>query len=170
MIKENKKLKDLTYDEYANFKCNICGYNQECNNCPFRMCNCESPDSKDSWFNNKEMYLEGFLEQLLPVEKELLDEEDRRYLTNMYNLINVRNYEIYTICKCVDSFLGKKIGFISITFKSNVEDFKMFHSRIYYDYIETIAYQKEIEAFNKLEEYHPEVNLDIAESETEYED
>lgn len=54
--------------------------------------------------------------------------------------------------------------------KDAIDNFKMFHSRIYYDYIETIAYQKQIEAFNKLEEYHPEVNLDIAESETEYED
>lgn len=54
--------------------------------------------------------------------------------------------------------------------KDAIDDFKMFHSRIYYDYIETIAYQKQIEAFNKLEEYHPEVNLDIAESDTEYED
>lgn len=54
--------------------------------------------------------------------------------------------------------------------KDAIDNFKMFHLRIYYDYIETIAYQKKIEAFNKLEEYHPEVNLDIAESETEYED
>lgn len=54
--------------------------------------------------------------------------------------------------------------------KDAIENFKMIHSRIYYDYIETIAYQKQIEDFNKLEEYHPEVNLDIAESNTEYED
>lgn len=123
MIKENKKLKYLTYDEYVDFRNNICGYTQECNNCPFRMCNCERPDSNESWFNNKEMYSEKFLNQEIPVDKDLLSEEDRRYLTNMYNLINVRNYEIYAICKCVDSFLGKKIGFISITFKSNVEDY-----------------------------------------------
>ena len=123
MIKENKKLKDLTYDEYAYFKSFECGYYGSCDSCPFRTGNCESPDSKDSWINNKEMYSEEFLNQILPVNKEVLDEEDRRYLTNMYNLINVRNYEIYTICKCVDSFLGKKIGFISITFKSNVEDY-----------------------------------------------
>ena len=31
-------------------------------------------------------------------------------------------------------------------------------------------YNKMVEEFNELEEYHPEVNLDIAESETEYED
>lgn len=123
MIKENKKLKDLTYDEYANFKSFECGYEGRCSKCVFRTGNCEGPDSPDSWFNNKEMYAEGFLEQVIPVDKELLDEEDRKYLTNMYNLINVRNYEIYTICKRVDSFLGKKIGFIQITFKSNVKDY-----------------------------------------------
>lgn len=54
--------------------------------------------------------------------------------------------------------------------KDAIDNFKMYHSKIYYDYIKTIAYQKQIESFNKLEEYHPEVNLDIAESETEYED
>lgn len=127
MIKENKKLKDLTYDEYANFKSNICGYNQECNNCPFRMCNCESPDSKESWFNNKEMYSEKFLNQEIPVDKELLSEEDRTYLTNMYNLINVKNKDIHSIRKLVGKplgkSLGKKIGYIEIIFNSNVEGF-----------------------------------------------
>lgn len=29
MIKENKKLKDLTYDECVDFKDNICGYKLE---------------------------------------------------------------------------------------------------------------------------------------------
>lgn len=48
--------------------------------------------------------------------------------------------------------------------KNAIENFKMFHSRMYYDYIETIAYQKEIEAFNKLEEYHSEVTFDDPES------
>lgn len=123
MIKENKKLKDLTYDEYVNFKDNICGYNQECNNCPFRMCNCERPYSNDSWINNKEMYSEKFLNQELPVDEELLDDEDRRYLTNMYNLINVKNKDIYSICKFVVHFLGKKVGYIEIRFNSNIKDY-----------------------------------------------
>lgn len=54
--------------------------------------------------------------------------------------------------------------------KNAIEKFKMFHSRIYYDYIETIAYQKAIEAFNQLEEYHPEVTFDDTESELDNED
>ena len=121
MIKENKKLKDLTFEEYANFKSFKCGYEGSCDKCVFRTGNCESPDSKDSWFNNKEMYSEAFLNQEIPVDKELLNEEDRKFLNLMYQLINVRNEEIYSICKCVDSFLGKKIGFIRIQFKSNVK-------------------------------------------------
>ena len=125
MIKENKKLKDLTYDEYANFKSFECGYYGSCDSCPFRTGNCESPDSKDSWFNNKEMYSEYFLNQVLPVNKELLSEEDRRYLTNIYNLINVKNKDIHSIRKLVGNPLGKKvgykIGYIEIIFNSNVE-------------------------------------------------
>lgn len=54
--------------------------------------------------------------------------------------------------------------------KDAIENFKMFHSRIYYDYIETIAYQKAIEAFDQLEEYHPEVTFDDTESELDNED
>lgn len=54
--------------------------------------------------------------------------------------------------------------------KDAIDDFNLFNAKDYYNFIKTIAYQKEIEVFNKLEEYHPEVNLDIAESETEYED
>lgn len=54
--------------------------------------------------------------------------------------------------------------------KDAIENFKMFYSRIYYDYIETIAYQKAIEAFNKLEEYHSEVVFDDTESELDNED
>lgn len=54
--------------------------------------------------------------------------------------------------------------------KGAIDDFNIIHSKAYYNFIKTIAYRNIIEEFNKLEEYHPEVNLDIAESETEYED
>ena len=54
--------------------------------------------------------------------------------------------------------------------KGAIDNFNLFHAKNYYDFIKTIAYQNKIKEFNELEEYHPEVNLDIAESETEYED
>lgn len=54
--------------------------------------------------------------------------------------------------------------------KGAIDNFNLYHAKVYYDFIETMAYQNKIEEFNELEEYHPEVNLDIAESETEYED
>ena len=123
MIKENKKLKELTYDEYAYFKSFECGYYGSCDICPFRTGNCESPDSKDSWFNNKEMYSEGFLNQELSVCKELLDDKDRRYLTNIFNLINVKNKDIHSIRKLVGKSLGKKFVYIEIIFNSNVEGY-----------------------------------------------
>ena len=124
MKKKNKKLKNLTYAEYANFKIFVCGIECNCETCPFRMGNCESPDSKDSWFNNKEMYSEAFLNQEIPVDKELLSEEDRKFLQLMYNLIDVRNKDIHSICKWAGScFNGIKVGYIEIKFKSNVENF-----------------------------------------------
>ena len=60
---------------------------------------------------------------MIPVDKELLDEEDRIYLTNIYNLINVRNKDIHSIRKLVGKSSGKKLGYIEIIFNSNVEDY-----------------------------------------------
>ena len=54
--------------------------------------------------------------------------------------------------------------------KGAIDDFNLFNAKDYYNFIKTIAYQNIIKEFNELEEYHPEVNLNIAESETEYED
>lgn len=54
--------------------------------------------------------------------------------------------------------------------KGAIENFNLFHSKAYYDFIKTTAYENMIKKFSELEEYHPEVNLDIAESESEYED
>jgi hypothetical protein len=125
-MKKRIKLKNMTTEQWDNWLDNNCNLKVECENCPAYRANCDSSKNENCWINNKDIYSDKFLNQEVEIEienEELLDEEDRRYLTNMYNLINVRNYEIYTICKCVDSFLGKKIGFISITFKSNVEDY-----------------------------------------------
>lgn len=54
--------------------------------------------------------------------------------------------------------------------KGAIDNFNIYHAKAYYDFIKTIAYENIIKKFNELEEYHSEVNLDIAESETEYED
>ncbi len=123
-MKKRIKLRDLTKEQWDNWIENNCNLKMECENCPINKTYCDSSEDENCWINNKDIYSEKFLNQEIEIEnEELLDEEDRRYLTDMYNLINVRNYEIYTIRKCVDSFLGKKIGFISITFESNVEDY-----------------------------------------------
>ena len=121
MIKENKKLKDLTFDEYAKFKSWVCGYEENCSKCVFRTGNCEGPDSPDSWFNNKEMYAEGFLDQVLPVEKRItLSARDKRYINNIINFLEVSNF---TIKKLVNTYLGKKIAFLEFRHKSAIEDY-----------------------------------------------
>lgn len=121
MIKENKKLKELTYDEYAYFKSFECGYHGTCDSCPFRTGNCESPDSNDSWFNNKEMYSDGFLEQVLPVEKIItLSTQDKRYMNNIINFLETSNF---TIIKHSDSYLGKKVVLLEFRHKSAIENY-----------------------------------------------
>lgn len=121
MIKKNKKLKDLTYDEYAKFKSYECGYYGKCDNCPFKTGNCESPDSPDSWLNNKEMYSEEFLNQEIKVDNVLLTEGDKNYLRLMLDILN--GYEIYSISKVVDSFMGKQVAYIRIIFNSHIKNY-----------------------------------------------
>ena len=121
MIKENKKLKDLTFDEYAEFKSFKCGYEGSCSECVFRTGNCEGPDSPDSWFNNKEMYAESFLEQVLPVEKRItLSTRDKRYIINIMELFGTFNF---TITKHVDTFLGDKVAYLECRYKSAIENY-----------------------------------------------
>lgn len=54
--------------------------------------------------------------------------------------------------------------------KGAIDNFNLINAKEYYKIIKEPYYQDMIKDFNELEEYHPEVNLDIAENETEYED
>lgn len=53
--------------------------------------------------------------------------------------------------------------------KGAIDYFNLINAKEYYKIIKEPYYQDMIKDFNELEEYHQEVNLDIAESETEYE-
>lgn len=54
--------------------------------------------------------------------------------------------------------------------KGAIDAFNIFCAKDYYNFIQTNAYEKIINDFNQLEEYHPEVTFDDTESELDNED
>ncbi len=71
IIPHKKKLRDLTKDEWDEWKRVDCvrNYNSDCDNCIFRNVPCASSGGDNSWFNNKELYSDKFLDQEIEVEE-----------------------------------------------------------------------------------------------------
>lgn len=65
LIREKRKLRDLTKDEWDKWSEKNC---YECDNCIFRNVPCTKSSSKKSWFNNKDLYSDKFLNQEIEVE------------------------------------------------------------------------------------------------------
>lgn len=77
-MKRTIKLRDLTANQWDNYtsKCKI-----SCNHCIFKNISCQNSKSEMSWFNNKDMYSNKFLDQKIEIEElPILDEAEKRYL------------------------------------------------------------------------------------------
>lgn len=88
-MKIKKKLKDLTFEEYKNWKDENCSgeicdsSDNTCEFCPFTSVICNGSDKK-IWFNNKDLYSDKFLNQEIEVEvPNILDEKEKQYLQNV---------------------------------------------------------------------------------------
>lgn len=68
IISNKKKLRDLTEDEWDKWS-EGCVYYNSCDNCIFRNVPCTKSSSKKSWFNNKDLYSDKFLNQEIEVEE-----------------------------------------------------------------------------------------------------
>ena len=65
IIPKKKKLRDLTKDEWDKSREKNC---YECDNCIFRNVPCGKSSSEKSWFNNKDLYSDKFLNQEIEVK------------------------------------------------------------------------------------------------------
>lgn len=68
-LPKTKKLRDLTEDEFENWRrknC-VCG-NMICEKCPFHHVDCDA-DSYDFWMKHKDLYSNKFLDQEIEVEE-----------------------------------------------------------------------------------------------------
>lgn len=80
-MKKLIKLKDLTPEQWDNYinKCKM-----TCDKCAFENACCRHYEYEGSWFNNKDLYSDKFLDQEVEIEMpDILNEQEKEYLSNV---------------------------------------------------------------------------------------
>ena len=79
-----KKLRDLTFEEYKDWKFKNCTPIKTCTKCEFGCVTCSwFPNEKTCWVNNKDSYSNKFLNQETEIEIDILDKVEKEYLRNV---------------------------------------------------------------------------------------
>lgn len=115
-MKKKIKLKDLTkeqWDDYvSNCKC-------ACSKCIFRNACCQKSYGEESWFNNKDLFSDKFLDQEIEIKTtDILDEVEKRYLRAVIRPFRSR---VISISKCF--YVFDNAYAIDIYTKSSVGNF-----------------------------------------------
>ena len=90
-MKKRIKLRDMTKEQWDNFllKCYM-----DCDTCPFNNACCQKSENKVSWFNNKDLFSDKFLDQEVEIEEpDILNEVEKEYLKVVIR--SFRNRVIY---------------------------------------------------------------------------
>lgn len=83
-MKKTIKLRDMTAEQYQDYLNNNCVGGDNCSDCVFAMVNCQDPEYRCSWFNNKDMFSKKFLDQEVEIEvPDILTKEEKEYLANV---------------------------------------------------------------------------------------
>lgn len=78
-MKRKIKVRDMTKEQWDDFLYSKCLLN--CDTCPFANSRCQTSECKGSWFNNKDLFSDKFLNQEVEIEiPDILDEVEKRYL------------------------------------------------------------------------------------------
>lgn len=98
-MKIKKKLRDLTFEEYKNWKFENC-IGKDCARCAFGCVNCSWVDEDTCggdtcWINNKDSYSDKFLNQEINIP-DILDKQEKEYLRNV---IKPFRYRVKSISK-----------------------------------------------------------------------
>ena len=79
-----KKLRDLTFEEYKDWKFKNCTPIKTCTKCEFGCVTCSwFPNEKTCWVYNKDSYSDKFLNQETEIEIDILDKMEKEYLRNV---------------------------------------------------------------------------------------
>ncbi len=87
-----KKLRDLTKEEYTNWYYEECmTMKVGCSNCPFKSVSCD-PQDDDCWINHKELYSDKYYEQVIRIKdkKPKLTESEKIILKNLEPSLNFK--------------------------------------------------------------------------------
>lgn len=98
-MKIKKKLRDLTFEEYKNWKFENC-IGKDCARCAFGCVNCSWVDEDTCggdtcWINNKDSYSDKFLNREINIP-DILDKQEKEYLRNV---IKPFRYRVKSISK-----------------------------------------------------------------------
>lgn len=120
-MKIAKKLRDVTPEEYSNWKRIDCCSGAVCNKCPFYNVSC-CEDSVDSWVINKDMYSDKFLDQTIEIEiPDILNKEEKEYLSAVIKPFRDR---IISIAKITASCNNREAILITYT-ETSIRDFRL---------------------------------------------
>lgn len=79
-MKELIKLRDMTIEQWDDYKSNKCNY--RCNDCAFYGAKCLLSCNRQSWIHNKNIYSDKFLDRKIIIEtSNVLDKEEKEYLS-----------------------------------------------------------------------------------------
>lgn len=123
------KLRDLTEEQYEEWRKSKCGV-IECNDeCLFCKVYCGSNEMA-TWVKNKDLYSDKFLNQEIEIENEpILTEKEREYLSNVIKPFRDR-VEFIGKCECSEK------QFIGITVKDGSILLPLFEKNKYYQNME----------------------------------
>lgn len=145
-----KKLKDLTFEEYKDWKEENC-MGKDCSRCAFGCVNCSwfpdeytcGGDGGDTcWINNKDSYSDKFLNQEIEIEN-ILDKQEKEYLRNV---IKPFRDKVEYIAK-LNETNGYDYISIGVSFRVGISNFNTEH--IWLPYFERGTMYKNMEVGRK---------------------
>lgn len=126
-MKRNIKLRDLSKEELEQWINRNCS-NTSCKKCVFKYAVCAG---SNSWFNNKDMFSDKFLNQEIEIETPIiLDEIEKEYFTAIIKpfkkrvlyieKVKVAAFDKYFICIAISKYLdSSKIEYINFPLSQN---------------------------------------------------
>lgn len=138
-MKITKKLRDVTPEEYSNWKRIDCCSGAVCYKCPFYNVSC-CEDSVDSWVHHKDLYSDKFLDQTIEIEMpDILTKEEKEYLSAV-----IKPFRDRVICiKKISSTLYDDREFIEITIDN------LFAKRFVFPYFKKNSMYRDMESYRK---------------------
>lgn len=84
-MKRKIKLRDLTKEQWDKNRDSLCKLDksENCDKCIFQWVGCDDSILRSSWINHKNLYSDKFLNQEIEIEVDVLDKEEKEYLSNV---------------------------------------------------------------------------------------